>query len=272
MHLGLEPGPQRDQLVPVADQLPQLPHLRRRDPRLRQPTQAQQVGQVGGVAVVVLDPPVAPVVAQRVGQMHRRAPLAAAGPPPSTSRRWPPSPPPGPGPPWPTPPPTPPGRCRSAPRRSTSPCSVSRTITDRRRCRSIPTYCCCSIGVFLSFSLRVGNVPEQTRVSQHQVPASEGGTPRTTAPPTERDRTHGNPLTTDKLTQERYRFFSSHQWCDRPEPTRRAMVGRPPDSHHSSLRGTPSGGQPPSASEGRMEPLVPPSDRGPPCPRVDGTA
>ena len=35
-------------------------------------------------------------------------------------------------------------------RPSTSPSSVIRTITDRRRCRSIPTYCrCCCIGVLL---------------------------------------------------------------------------------------------------------------------------
>src|ERR1019366_2561940 len=38
---------------------------------------------------------------------------------------------------------------------STSPCSVILTITERRRCRSIPTYCLwCSTGV--SFRFRVG--------------------------------------------------------------------------------------------------------------------
>jgi len=67
---GLEPRTQGHQLGPVADQLPQLSHLRRDDPGLGQAPEAQQVGQVGGVALAVLHPPVAPVVAERVGQVH----------------------------------------------------------------------------------------------------------------------------------------------------------------------------------------------------------
>jgi hypothetical protein len=44
------------QLVPAAHQLPQLPDLGRSQPCLRQPSQPQQVGQVGGVPLVVLHP------------------------------------------------------------------------------------------------------------------------------------------------------------------------------------------------------------------------
>ena len=89
--LGLEPGTQPHQLVAVADQLAQLADLRRGDPRLGQTTQAQQVDQIVGVTLVVLHPPVAPVVAQRVRQMHVRAHLVRASRPPSTTRTWPPA-------------------------------------------------------------------------------------------------------------------------------------------------------------------------------------
>src|SRR5262245_56438854 len=41
------------------------------DPRLRQPPETQQVRQIAGVAFVVLHPPLPPVVARRVRQMHR---------------------------------------------------------------------------------------------------------------------------------------------------------------------------------------------------------
>jgi CHASE2 domain-containing sensor protein len=55
----------------MADQLPQIPHLRRGDPRLRQPTHAQQVRQIGRVTEVVLHPPVGERLhPQRVGQVH----------------------------------------------------------------------------------------------------------------------------------------------------------------------------------------------------------
>jgi len=62
-----------DETGPVADQLAQLPHRRRGDPPLRQAAQPQHRGQVTGAALVVLDPPVPPVVAQRVRQVHVRA-------------------------------------------------------------------------------------------------------------------------------------------------------------------------------------------------------
>ncbi len=75
MHLRLQTGTQTHQLVAIADHLPQLPQLRWRDPRLRQATQTQQVDQIIGVAFVVLHPALAPVVAQRVRQMHVRAHL-----------------------------------------------------------------------------------------------------------------------------------------------------------------------------------------------------
>ena len=48
----------RTSLMPVAGQLPQLADLGRGDPRLRQPAHPQQVGQVRGVPLIVLDPAV----------------------------------------------------------------------------------------------------------------------------------------------------------------------------------------------------------------------
>ena len=138
--LGLEPGAQLHQLGPVADQLPQLTDRRRGDPRLRQTTQAQHVGQIGGVDHVVLDPPIPPVQRLRVGQMHRRAQLLQQvhHPVPAvggldhhlrarTSLSQP-------------PPRSPPGRCRPAPPTAAHPRHSTRTTTDRRRWKSIPTY------------------------------------------------------------------------------------------------------------------------------------
>ena len=58
VHPGLEPGADDDQLRAVADQLAQLPHLRWGDPRLGQPAHPQQIRQIGGVAHVVLHPPI----------------------------------------------------------------------------------------------------------------------------------------------------------------------------------------------------------------------
>jgi hypothetical protein len=63
----------------------------------------------------------------------------------SAARRCSPEPPPGPVRPWPPPSRTRPGRSPPAPRRAPG-SSAMRTITDRRRCKSIPTYCryCCT--------------------------------------------------------------------------------------------------------------------------------
>ena len=88
VHAGLDPGPQRDQLGPVPDQLPQLPGRRRGDPRLRQPTHPQQVSQIRRVAFVVLHPPVRESLdSQRMREMylrtrlgqHIRGPIPAVG-------------------------------------------------------------------------------------------------------------------------------------------------------------------------------------------------
>jgi hypothetical protein len=49
MHLAAQVRAQIHQLGPVTDRLAQPPGGRRRDPRLGQPAQAQQIGQVGGV-------------------------------------------------------------------------------------------------------------------------------------------------------------------------------------------------------------------------------
>ena len=72
----------------MAHQLPQIPDLGWRDPRLREPTHAQQVRQIGRVTEVVGHPTVGERLhAQRVGQVHRgadggqqvRCPLPAVG-------------------------------------------------------------------------------------------------------------------------------------------------------------------------------------------------
>jgi len=70
VHLAAKTTAQAAQLGPIAHQLPQLPNLRRGDPRLRQTAQAQQVGQVLGIAQIVLDPAVAPVIPGGVGQVQ----------------------------------------------------------------------------------------------------------------------------------------------------------------------------------------------------------
>jgi hypothetical protein len=71
MHLGFQPGTQRDELGPVAHQLAELPLVRGRDVGLGQPTHPQQVRQIGGVTDVVLHPPIRePLHPQRVRQMH----------------------------------------------------------------------------------------------------------------------------------------------------------------------------------------------------------
>jgi hypothetical protein len=75
VHLGLEPGTELDQLGPIADQLAQLSDGGRGDPRLRQATQAQHVGQVSRVGDVVLHPTLAPVERLRVDQVHPGAQL-----------------------------------------------------------------------------------------------------------------------------------------------------------------------------------------------------
>ena len=59
----------------VAHQLPQLTDLGWGDPGLGRLAEAQQVDEVGGVTLVVLHPPVAPVVAQRMGQVDPGAAL-----------------------------------------------------------------------------------------------------------------------------------------------------------------------------------------------------
>nr|WP_245773871.1 hypothetical protein [Pseudonocardia ammonioxydans] len=56
VHLVLQVRAQRDQLGPMPHQLGQLSGGRRRDPCLRQATHPQQIGQIRGVAFVVLDP------------------------------------------------------------------------------------------------------------------------------------------------------------------------------------------------------------------------
>ena len=68
--LGLGTGAVPDERVAIAHQLAQLSDLWRRDPALGQAPEGQHGGQVLGVALVVLDASVPPVVAERVGQVH----------------------------------------------------------------------------------------------------------------------------------------------------------------------------------------------------------
>jgi hypothetical protein len=72
--LGLQSGSGRDELGAVAHQLPQLARRGRGDPRLRQPTHPQQIGQIGGVAHVVLHSSISESFdSQRMRQMHPRS-------------------------------------------------------------------------------------------------------------------------------------------------------------------------------------------------------
>jgi len=54
----------------ITDELAQFSDLRRGNPALGQAPEAQHGGQVLGIALVVLHPPIAPVVAERMRQMH----------------------------------------------------------------------------------------------------------------------------------------------------------------------------------------------------------
>ncbi len=67
--LGLEPCAHLAELDPEPDHLAQLSGLGRGDPGLGEASEAQQVGQVPGVTLVVFHPTVSPVVAVRIGQM-----------------------------------------------------------------------------------------------------------------------------------------------------------------------------------------------------------
>jgi hypothetical protein len=64
------PASQPDELASVSDELAQLPELRRRDVGLGETSEAQQVDEVLGVPQVVVHPPVTPVVAERVSEVH----------------------------------------------------------------------------------------------------------------------------------------------------------------------------------------------------------
>jgi hypothetical protein len=73
--LGLGTGAVPDERIAITHQLAQLSDLWRRDPALGQAPQGQHGGQVLGVAHVVLDASVPPVVAERMGQVHMGAEL-----------------------------------------------------------------------------------------------------------------------------------------------------------------------------------------------------
>jgi hypothetical protein len=74
--LALQIRAEADQLGAVTDPAAQLPGGRWGDPRLGQPTHPQQIRQVRGVALVVLDPAQREHLhSQRMRQMHARAQL-----------------------------------------------------------------------------------------------------------------------------------------------------------------------------------------------------
>ncbi len=60
-----------DELAPIADEFAQFAQRWWGDPGFGQTSHAEQVDQVRGIALVVFHPPMAPVVAERMGQMHR---------------------------------------------------------------------------------------------------------------------------------------------------------------------------------------------------------
>src|SRR5262249_41290171 len=90
--LVLAAGPQAHQLGPVPGELPQLPDLRRGDPRLRQPAPPQPIRQVRGVLLVVFDSPVGerlhPPKVRPVPLPAPPRPPRPACPPPSTTHTW----------------------------------------------------------------------------------------------------------------------------------------------------------------------------------------
>src|SRR4029453_5086856 len=141
MDLGLETRTQRDELGPVTHELTQLARRRRCHPRLRETTQAQQVDEIRRVAFIVLHPPMTPIVAEGGAARCTGAPCAvkkyAAQYQPyvasSTTSV--------PGPAFATSSANATGSLSIRTMSTVSPASVRRTITDRRRCRSIPTYC-----------------------------------------------------------------------------------------------------------------------------------
>ncbi len=156
MDLRLGRGPQRGQLGPIPHELSQFANLRRGHPSLGKIIAAQPVGQLGGILDIVFHSTAVPVQPQRMHQMHPGSlRLEQIGRPiPSVTRfqrhlgvgaRL--------------------SHCHRQSHRivvdlgdtpRTSPASFIRTITDRRRCRSIPTYCC-SCSTRVSFRrLRVG--------------------------------------------------------------------------------------------------------------------
>jgi hypothetical protein len=71
-HLGLEAGADVHQLGPIANQLPQLPKVRRGDPGLGELVKTHPVDELAAVLVVVLHPPALPGLteARGVDQMH----------------------------------------------------------------------------------------------------------------------------------------------------------------------------------------------------------
>ena len=76
LNLGLGSGPQRHQLRPTADDLPELTRRRRENPRLRDHVEPMHVHQGVGVTNVVLDAAEVPVQTERMGQVDF-APISA---------------------------------------------------------------------------------------------------------------------------------------------------------------------------------------------------
>jgi len=77
VHAGLQRAAPGDQLGPVTYQLPQFAHLGWGDVGLGQAAHPEQIGQIGGVADVVLHPAIGETLdAQRMRQMHLRPAVA----------------------------------------------------------------------------------------------------------------------------------------------------------------------------------------------------
>jgi hypothetical protein len=70
VHLRFEPSAQLHKLRSITHELSQLAHRLRRDPCFGETTQPQQVREIASVALIVLHPALAPVIAGGVRQMH----------------------------------------------------------------------------------------------------------------------------------------------------------------------------------------------------------
>src|SRR4051812_4123871 len=141
MDLRLETGSDCDQLGSIAHQLPQFAGLRRGDPGLGQSAHPQQIGQISGIAYIVFTRryrnPLTPNGCAKCTCAPQACSTSTAPYQPYVAS----TPPSGSDPACSSCSPSATGSLTIRTAESCSPDSDWRTITDRRRCRSIPTNC-----------------------------------------------------------------------------------------------------------------------------------